>query len=505
MTAPRSVRRPVPHRLRPTVLLVLAAAAGVLGAACGVPVTQPSATPTPTAADPVPAAATVVERLTEDGVSALLRQAVCWFADPAVAADCLPPSDEVLAAIATMGASDDERLIAPLIDLRHLDVGWRRGVDDALEALTGERFEHSLEWYGWLAAQPVTLPEGYLEWKGRLLAFADPMLRDLVGVEARGTLRPELLVWTGTGAGELPALDEPPVVHAALQLYLDGADIVYGLQAGSEARAYPRRIVAWHGVVHDTLDGAEVLVTFCGPCGGASAFAPVAGGQRLRFRDAGLAIDGRRLMTDAQTGSLWDPFTGRAVWGPLAAVEATLPRLSLVSSSWTAWSSDHPNSGVLALDTGFVRDYTEDAWSTLGGTPAVPRFPLVAPIDDALPAEASVVGVVAGGEARAYPADEVRARRIVHDTLSGSSLVLLSQGPGAAIRVYASGPLEVSALTEDGMATGSDGLEGDRWFVQERALVSALDGREVRALSHAQGSWLAWSRAFPDTSVWGQE
>jgi len=483
----------------------LVAALGLL-LACAAPApAAPTSTPEPTETAPgaEPTASATLAPPSDAEVAAMLQAAVCWYDDPADAAECVPPDDEVRAVLASMAASGDERFVAPLVDMRYLDVGWRRAADDALEALTGERFEQGIEWYRWLVTARPRLPAGYVEWKAHLLSFADPAFEALLGTETTGDLRPELLIWTGTASGELPTLDAPPTTHASLQAYLDADDVVYGLQVGEVARAYPRRIIAWHGIVQDDLDGASVLVTFCGPCGGASAFAPAAAGQRLTFLDAGLAYDGRRLITDLETHSLWDPFSGRAIWGPLAIEDAMLPRIALHASTWARWSAEHPNSSVLSLDTGFVRDYTEAAWSTLGGTPSMPRFPLVEDVDERLAPDVEVVGVALGGQARAYPADELRARRVLLDTIDGAAIVLLADGPGAPVRVYASGPLTITALDSDMTAVGGDGLEGDRWFVLERALVSTLDGREYPSIAPAQGSWLAWSRAHPDTSVWG--
>ncbi|MEZ4502163.1 MAG: DUF3179 domain-containing (seleno)protein [Dehalococcoidia bacterium] len=487
----------------PVLVLGLALAACAAPAPTATPTS--TATPTEAAAGPEPSTTATPAPLTAAEVTSMLRQAVCWYEDAASAADCLPPSDEVRAVIASMGTSEDDRFVAPLVDMRYLDVGWRRAVDDALEALTGERFEQGIEWYRWLVTARPRLPEGYVEWKGHLLAFADPAFEALLGTEASGALRPDLLIWTGTASGELPALEAPPTTHASLQAYLDANDVVYSLQVGDVARAYPRRIVAWHGIVQDDLEGARVLVTFCGPCGGASAFAPVAGGQQLTFHDAGLAYDGHRLIADAETGSLWEPFSGRAVWGPLAAKGTSLPRIAIHASTWGRWAAEHQNSSVLTLDTGFVRDYTEGAWSTLGGTPAMPRFPLVEEVDDRLATDAEVVGLVVGASARAYPVDEIRNRRIVHDQLGGASIVLLADGADAPIRAFASGPLTVATLNAGMTADGEDGLEGDRWFVLERALVSTLDGREYPSIATAQGSWLAWSRAYPATSIFGLE
>ena len=445
--------------------------------------------------------------LTEPEVAALLRRAVCWYDDPSRAASCLPPGQDAVEAIEAMGASRDPRFVAPLIDMRWLDVGWRRWVDGALEALTGERFDEPRRWYEWAAGEEPSLPPGYASWKGRLLSFIDPRFAALLNDETEFHIRPNQIVWAGTGVGEVPALDPPETVHRLEERYLDPSDIVYGLLLNSRARAYPRRIVAWHETVVDEDGDLPAVVVYCGPCGGAVAYDPRAGGESYRFQSSGLVYDSRRLLVDEQTGSLWDAFTGRPVAGPLAGSGLALDRWPLVTTTWGDWRSRHPNTSVLALDTGYVRDYSEGA--AIAAEPAVegPSFPLAGPLDERLPVKQAVVGVQTAGVARAYPAEALRARGIVHDTVGGVAIVLLSEGPGAAVRVYASGALEVSAMAPGGddlLLTGDDGSDGTRWFVQERALVSTLDGREYRAVPAQEAYWYAWSRAHPETTVWGE-
>ena len=445
--------------------------------------------------------------LTDQAVSALLQRAVCWYDDPSRAASCLPPGQDAVEAIEAMGASGDPRFVAPLIDMRWLDVGWQRWVDGALEALTGERFDESRGWYEWAAAREPSLPPGYATWKGRLLSFIDPRFAALLGDETEFDIRPDLIVWAGTGIGEVPALDPPETVHRLEERYLDASDIVYGLVLNTRARAYPRRIVAWHETVVETDGDLPAVIVHCGPCGGAVAYDPRIRGENYRFQSSGLVYDSRRLLVDEQTGSLWDAFTGRPVAGPLAGSGLVLDRWPLVTTTWGDWRARHPNTSVLALDTGYVRDYSAGAAIAAERAGEGPSFPLAGPLDDRLPPKQAIVGVQAAGVARAYPADALRARGIVHDTVGGVAIVLLSEGPGTAVRVYASGALEVSALTPGGddlILTGDDGNDGTRWFVQERALVSTLDGRAYRAVPAQEAYWYAWSRAHPDTTVWGE-
>ncbi|MFN8640074.1 MAG: hypothetical protein U0360_11670, partial [Dehalococcoidia bacterium] len=141
-----------------------------------------------------------------------------------------------------MGASRDRRFVAPLIDMRALDVGWGSEIDIALERLTGERHESQAEWYRWLGAHPGTLPPGYLQWKGRLLAISDPTFARVLGGAPADGVRADLIMWTGLQVGELPRLIAPRTANSANHGYLENDDLVFGLQLGGSLRAYPQRL-----------------------------------------------------------------------------------------------------------------------------------------------------------------------------------------------------------------------------------------------------------------------
>ena len=484
-------------------------AAAVLLPACSEREQAPPPAPAPTATVTAPATAPTAPAaapLTEADVAALLRRAVCWRDDPALAASCLPPERVSVEAIEAMRRSGDRRFIAPLIDMRWLAVGWERWVEEALQALTGERFDDPRRWYEWAATARPPLPDGYLAWKAGLLSLIDPAFADFLDDDNAYALRPELLVWGGAAVNEVSPLRDPAIVHRVEERYLRPDDVVFGLVLGGEARAYPRRIVAWHQVVSDQLGGTPVTLVFCPPCGGAVAYDPRTDGERHLLGSAGLVYEARLLLFDEQTKSLWDAFTGRPVGGELLDGGTALGRHALVTTTWGDWAARHPNSSVLDLDTGHVRDYSPGAaLRDELGSPE-PAFPVAQP-DARLPAKTQVLGVVVEGEARAYDVERVRQASIVHDTVGGVPLVLLAEGANAAIRVYRAGALEVTGLSvrdRDLTATGDDGGDGTRWFVQEDALVSTTDGRRYGHVPRQEGYWLAWSGTHPQTTIWGE-
>ncbi len=497
---------------RRLALVLPLAALATLAVACvetpGIdPGPPPSVEPTATTAAPdaTPEAPATPVDLTDAGVARLLRTAVCWHDDPSAAALCLPPNETAVGAIVEMGRSRDARFIAPLIDMLWMNLEWDRWTGEALERITGRAFATAREWYDWYATQQTDLPQGYAEWKGRLLSIVDPRFTELVNASLeRSELRPDELIWALVRPNGIPPLVTPEIVHRVEQRYLSPLDTVYGIVVGDEARAYPQRILAWHEVVRDVVAGQPVIVTACVPCGGAIAYrAEASDGERYTLGNSGLVYRSRRLLFDEETHSLWDVVSGEAVVGPLAERGVRLSPLPLIRTTWREWTAREPNTQVLDLETGVVRDYgrgvalREDAASDL------PIFP-TGPLDDRLDPKELVLGLRFGDEDWAWPLDELEGRFILNTTVGGRRVVIISEGSGLGVHVYDGSGITITRITGGGLGRIAIDDDGGRWFMDDTELVSTLDGRVRRVLSNRMAYWFAWADVFPETTLRGR-
>ena len=60
----------------------------------------------------------------------------------------------------------------------------------------------------------------------------------------------------------IPAILNPQFIRSREAEFLKPDDEVIGVQVGSEARAYPIKILNWHEVVNDAINGMPIVVTF---------------------------------------------------------------------------------------------------------------------------------------------------------------------------------------------------------------------------------------------------
>jgi hypothetical protein len=265
----------------------------------------------------------------------------------------------------------------------------------------------------------------------------------------------------GPGRDGIPALTDPAVIAPGDAAFLRDDDIVIGLAVADEARAYPLKILNWHEVVNDRLGGQAVAVTYCPLCGTGIAFAAMFEGERLEFGVSGLLYQDNLLLYDRATKSLWSQFMGQAISG--ARRGARLQAIPVEHATWLAWRTRHPRTSVLTLPRWSRRDYDHDPYRDyrLAG-----RFATGLGRAGSLPPNSWVIGLVHGGQAKAWPL-EALAQRAPAGTLEDSL-------GGSALRI------------EYDTAAATAVVRDDRG----------------RLLQGTLAYWFAWKDFHPDTLVW---
>lgn len=114
---------------------------------------------------------------------------------------------------------------------------------------------------------------------------------------------------------------------------------------GDPARAYPLRILHFHEVVNDTVDGLPVVVTWCPLCGSAVAYERFVDGQTLTFGVSGKLADDDLVMYDHETGSEWKQSTGVCLSGDLEGI--TLTARPAPMFSYAGFRDRYPSGRVL--------------------------------------------------------------------------------------------------------------------------------------------------------------
>ncbi len=344
----------------------------------------------------------------------------------------LPTSASFPLAVQRIGQSNDERYIAPLIDTIPFTRSQANfaALGRALGNLTGERIDrwespwHDLMiWYG--ERPELKPPPGYIGWKGHLLSLVDPRFRLFLYDRAPAAIRVEEIVWGGVVVDGIPALVKPKMIDVEKAAYLRDTEAVFGVSINGDHRAYPLRILDSHEMANDVVGGKPVALAYCTLCGAGVLFDTTVGETTYEFGSSGLLYRSNKLMYDRKTRSLWNQITGEPVVGRLVGSGIKLRVLPIVLTSWGDWKRQHPDTSVLSLETGYVRDYEIGVfYGDYFATPGT-MFP-VWKRSQAFPKKERIFAIRIDGVPKAYPLHELnRGGGVVNDTVGSKRLVVI--------------------------------------------------------------------------------
>lgn len=312
------------------------------------------------------------------------------------------------------------------------------------------------------------------------------------------------IVSGGPGRDGIPSLTNPRVVDAAQAAqFLGPDDLVLGVVAGGEARAYPHGILWWHEIVNDVLGGRPIVVSYCPLTGSGMVYDAVIGGAPTNFGVSGLLFDNNLILFDRATQSLWSQMAVASICGRL---RGTLPALlPVVQSTWRAWSALHPETGVVSFDTGFRRDYRVYPYGTYD---RIDNTKLLFPqgfIDERRPLKELVLGLADGALARAYPYTGLGERLALNDTFAGRPLLVVFDAPAQMAVPYdrRAARRTLTFDAEDGPFPFRlrDRETGTTWDLTGLAVAGELAGLRLDPIPTYSAMWFAWASFHPGTEI----
>jgi hypothetical protein len=354
------------------------------------------------------------------------------------------------------------------------------------------------DWYQWLWNRPEALHPAYGDFKSALYALIDPAFRAYFSSDRKAEIRLDEIRWGGVRQDGIPPLRNPKMLRADEADYLDDSNIVFGLEVNADARAYPKRILAWHEMFVDRVGGVDVAGVYCTLCGTMILYRTTYDGTKHDLGTSGFLYRSNKLMYDRATQSLWNTIWGTPVVGPLAGRGIELERGSVVTTTWGEWKRRHPNTQVLSLETGYDRDYSEgaayrDYFATDALMFGVPRLDTRLKNKD----EVFVLRPDTGSEPPvAFASEYLERNTLHHDRVGAVDVVIITDSSGAH-RAYVAGDTRFEEW--DGSTSLVD-EDGAQWSLEESRLYTA-DGRELERYPAHRAFWFGWYSAYPNTRL----
>lgn len=370
-----------------------------------------------------------------------------------------------------------------------------------LERQTGQRFGNDLgAWRRWMWSLPTNPHPDHLAFKARVYGRIDPRMALFFRPGSPTAIRLDEIDWGGVVPNGIPPLRRLEILEAAEARYLRDGHVIFGIVVNGEARAYPRRILAWHELALDRLGGIDLAIVYCTLCGTVIPWERTVAGRAFTFGTSGLLYQSNKLMFDEETASLWSSMEGVPVVGPLVGKGLRLVPRPVVTTTWGEWRREHPETTVIGLDTGFERDYSEGA--AYRDYFATDRLMFAVSRSDArLKNKDEVLALrVPGAGGREQPVavsvKRLRSEPVLHLDVAGRRLVVITSQAGAN-RVFERGDEHFVALERGGDVRDA---AGQKWRVTETALVSKDDpARRLARVAAHRAFWFGWYAQFPDT------
>ncbi len=289
---------------------------------------------------------------------------------------------------------------------------------------------------------------------------------------------------------------------------LDPDDLVLGVVIKDDAVAFPVRRIGYHHVVNATIGGEPIVASYCTLCHTGTIFRRTMNGLLLTFRLIGINNQ-NALLEDIESRSWWQQASGEAIAGPLKGHRLT-PLLH-DEVTYALWAREHPDTKVLArvdpeldIDKGW-----EDRMDRV-------RTVVPAPANDPLHRRAYVVGIVAGGQAKAYPKVKLAPNALrgpkkpamtyaVMDRVGGVPVAILVGGDGISVRAFDrrvdGKEIELTTRFGSSPARFVDTTTGSEWDISGTAVAGPLAGEQLERIPSTMEFWFDWQLRHPDTQV----
>lgn len=224
-------------------------------------------------------------------------------------------------------------------------------------------------------------------------------------------------------------------------------------------------------------------------------------GRVLNFRLWGINNQ-NFIMRDEETGSWWQQVSGECILGELKGRKLKL--FDHDELTYAIWKREGTTGRVLRPDPKIQAEggYAPADWEKrMEGVPVATT--LTNP-NEGLPARTLVVGVEAGGAAKAYPVDALVKQNPVIDQIGDAPILILLAEDGKSVRVFDrrldGRTLEFFQRPDSRELVDTE--TGSAWDFTGTATGGALNGKRLVRIQPVKDYWFDWKKYNPETGIY---
>ncbi len=305
----------------------------------------------------------------------------------------------------------------------------------------------------------------------------------------------------GPGKDGIPALENPDSKGVDEISYLSDNDIVIGFQSDGAARAYPLKILDWHEIINDDLNGKKVAIIYCPLTGTGIAWKRTINGEVTTFGVSGLLYNANLIPYDRLTDSNWSQMRLDCVNGPLSG--EVIETYHLVETTWKTWKEMFPNSTVVSTNTGFSRDYNRYPYGDYKTNNSKLLFP-VSSTDSRIPGKERVLAVIENKKAKVFQ----------FKNFDGGTSIITNQFEGLDFVVVGNKGKNFMAAFEKKIkdidrefTTIADGenimqdAQGNKYNLFGTITEGPDEGESLVCMTSFMGFWFSFDSFYPNTEI----
>lgn len=322
-------------------------------------------------------------------------------------------------------------------------------------------------------------------------------------------VHPDSIKDGGPGKDGIVALEIPNFVEPEDATFLELDELVLGIKIGEDVRAYPHRILDYHELVNDVVNGIPVTITYAPLTGNGLAWRRTIGdGFVTTFGSSGLLYQNNMMPYDRETGSLWSQFRLQCINGK--QIGDTLQIIPLVETSWKTWRKFFPQSKILSTQTGFNRNYNANLFENYKKQDDYFLFPIQIAQSN-LSNKERVLGVIVNGNVHIYPFSLLKMKPknyyIYNDEVNKMPLVIAGNYEQNFLVAYGRKmPDGMELFFNPYLNFNTDAIimrdrEGSLWNIFGEAVEGPRKGQRLPQVNAFIGYWFAWSVFYPDAIV----
>ena len=304
---------------------------------------------------------------------------------------------------------------------------------------------------------------------------------------------------TGLAQDSIPPLESPEYTTVEeANNFLEDWDQVFVLEGMTHTYIYPQKIMVWHEIVNEEIDGEAISITYCPLTASAIGYI---GEEGNTYGTSGNLLNSNLVMYDRKSNSNIPQILGVGVDSDLSGV--TLKTKPILWADWADVAAMYPKANVLSLETSHTRDYFQDpygSYSPLTKTSyyqtGEPMFPLLndnlTDIDD----KKVVVGVKYDKNVIALDPNKVEEMRVLNFEVGNHPAVAIYDTDLKTVRVY-SAMLADKKITLKYIEKTIFDESGREW----QAKGVSKSGESLTPITHFDVFWFAWQAYYSSSEI----